>query len=156
MVDGMVWVSRQTQTEAEMSRHPYTYACDFIRALAGHDEHGINLSRSDASKIRQGIAQAIRMDDSELACKLSDYFQANNEEIAAKSIRDFALQRGRSLRHYDEAKNDGLERAALHLQRKADKMRAQPNGSDPTADMMARIFEGEAAEMLALRENFDA
>lgn len=44
--------------------------------------------------------------------------------------------------------NDGLERAALHLQRKADKMR-EANGV--TSRAMAQIFETEAAEILEQR-----
>ena len=49
---------------------------------------------------------------------------------------------------YREGQNDGLERAAVHLQRKADKMR---NGANATADFMARIYEAEAAEILAMK-----
>lgn len=49
---------------------------------------------------------------------------------------------------YQRGYDDGLERAALMLQRKADKMRASAN---TTADTMARIYEEEAKEILAAR-----
>jgi carboxylesterase type B len=54
------------------SRYPYTYACDFIRRAGPVAQSGTVLSRSDASKIRQQIANALGMDDHELACKLAD------------------------------------------------------------------------------------
>jgi hypothetical protein len=63
-----------------MSRHPYTFAADFIRAVAGYNEFGTKLSRYDASQIRQAIAKVIGMDDHELACKLSDAEQSKSEE----------------------------------------------------------------------------
>lgn len=67
----------EVETEESITRHPYTHACDLIRCLAGNGESGTKLSRLDASKIRQGIAAALGMDDHELACKLSDYYQAH-------------------------------------------------------------------------------
>ena len=54
-----------------MSRHPYTHAADFVRALGPTNESGVVLSRADAALIRQGIAKAIGMPDEELAEKLS-------------------------------------------------------------------------------------
>lgn len=54
------------------SRYPYTYACDFIRTLGPVNSGGVVLSRSDASRIRAGIAKALGMDDKELAEKLAD------------------------------------------------------------------------------------
>ena len=59
-----------------MSRHPYTNAADFIRALGPVNSEGAVLSRSDASQIRQGIAAAIGMTDETLAIKLSEAEQA--------------------------------------------------------------------------------
>lgn len=66
-----------------MSRHPYTYACDFIRALGPIGPSGVMLSRSDASLIRSGIAGAIGMSDHDLAVKLSEAEQAKvvEEEV---------------------------------------------------------------------------
>jgi hypothetical protein len=49
------------------------------------------LSRGDASRIRQGIAEAIGMDDHELACRLSDYFQANQERVNDASVKRLML-----------------------------------------------------------------
>lgn len=65
------------------SRYPYTHACDYIRGLGAIQYgEGILLSRSYASQIIQGIAQAIGMDDHQLACKLADVFleQQNDPE----------------------------------------------------------------------------
>lgn len=74
------------------SRYPYTYACDFIRGLAGYAKGGLRegtkLSRSDASSIRSGIAQALGIDDVDLARKLDDYYKAHQDEINEKMARD--------------------------------------------------------------------
>ncbi len=66
------------------SRYPYTYACDYVRGLAGYGEGGTKLSRSDASQVRRGIAEAIGMADDELARKLADYYKANKDELTKK------------------------------------------------------------------------
>lgn len=73
-----------------MSRHPYTHAADFIRALGPVNSEGVVLSRSDASQIRQGIAKVIGMSDEELAIKLSEAeqakTQADHDEVAMRLI----------------------------------------------------------------------
>lgn len=73
-----------------MSRHPYTHAADFIRALGPVNSEGVVLSRSDASQIRQGIAKVIGMSDEELAIKLSKAeqakTQADHDETAMRLI----------------------------------------------------------------------
>lgn len=73
-----------------MSRHPYTHAADFIRALGPVNSEGVVLSRSDASQIRQGIAKVIGMTDEELAIKLSEAeqakTQADHDETAMRLI----------------------------------------------------------------------
>lgn len=74
---------------AEDTRYPYTYAADYIRSIAGYHENGTKLSRSDASQIRQVIANIIGLDDNVLACKLADYYQANEDEIIQKSVNEF-------------------------------------------------------------------
>jgi len=61
------------------SRYPYTYACDYIRMAGPVGPEGVVLSRSDASQIRQRIADALGMDDNELACKLADAQLVNEE-----------------------------------------------------------------------------
>lgn len=71
------------------TRYPYTYAADYIRSLAGYGEGGTKLSRSDSSKILSGIADAIGMTDNELAEKLADYYQENQESIDNKSVEEF-------------------------------------------------------------------
>ena len=63
-------------------RYPYTYAADYVRSLAGYGEFCTKLSRSDASRIRSGIALALGIDDAELARKLADHYKANEDTIA--------------------------------------------------------------------------
>lgn len=76
-------------TQSTDPRYPYTYACDYIRGLAGYGKGGTNISRGEASAIITGIAQAIGINDEELARKLADYYKANEEEIADKSAQEF-------------------------------------------------------------------
>lgn len=57
-------------------RYPYTYASDYLRDITGKTTNGdAKLSRSDASKIREGVALALGMDDAELARRLADYYK---------------------------------------------------------------------------------
>lgn len=58
-----------------MSRFPYTHSCDMIREIVGPQE----VSRSQASELRQKIAEVIDMPDSELASKLATYFMAKHD-----------------------------------------------------------------------------
>ena len=57
-------------------RYPYTYANDYIRGLAGYNGDsmygGMKLSRSDAGRIREKMAEVMGVDDEELAKKLAD------------------------------------------------------------------------------------
>ena len=69
------------------ARYPYTYACDFIRALAGYNEGGTKLSRSDASKIIEGIALAIGMEDRKLAELLADAENNKSDSDREKEIK---------------------------------------------------------------------
>lgn len=78
------------------TRYPYTYACDYVRSLAGFGEGGAKISRSDASTIREGIALALGIDDAEIARKLADYYKRNEAEIDARSaaaVTAFLLSR---------------------------------------------------------------
>ncbi len=52
-----------------MRRHPYIYSCDFIRQYVGS-----NVSRANASSLRSAIADAICMDDMDLAIALAQAF----------------------------------------------------------------------------------
>ena len=71
------------------SRYPYTYSCDFIRMAGPVGRGGVLLSRADASRIRQRIAEALGIDDHELACKLADAEIAHeNCPDAVKAQRD--------------------------------------------------------------------
>ena len=77
-----------------MSRHPYTYSCDLLRLLGPHKGISPVLSRSDASHLREGIAEALGLGDEELATKLSDYYQKNQE--ALENARAKNVMPGRS------------------------------------------------------------
>ncbi len=70
------------------SRYPYTYACDYVRSLAGYNSGGTKISRSDASQIRSGIAAALGIEDSDLARKLADYYKANEDSIIDRNVRE--------------------------------------------------------------------
>lgn len=80
-------------TDNNDTRFPYTYASDYIRSIVGYKYGDTKLSRSEASQIRTGIAKAIGIDDMELAIKLAEYYQLNEDEIAAKSAEDFIRSR---------------------------------------------------------------
>lgn len=69
------------------SRYPYTYAADYLRAYSDCDSHGVRLSRSESSQIRQAVARAISMNDAELARKLADHYLANQSAIDEQSTR---------------------------------------------------------------------
>ncbi len=73
------------------TRYPYTYACDLMRGWAGYDKGGTILSRSDASMIRSELAKVLGMDDHELACKLADYYKANEDALTEQSVRNFRI-----------------------------------------------------------------
>jgi hypothetical protein len=65
--------------ETKDTRHPWTYAADFVRALGPVSNSGIVLSRSDASQIIGGVAAAIGMSKEELADVLSRRQQAKTD-----------------------------------------------------------------------------
>jgi len=70
-----------------MSRHPYTYADDFVRALGPVSRNGVVLSRADATQIIEGIAKAIGMSHEELATKLSYAEQNKSEEDSERQVQ---------------------------------------------------------------------
>ncbi|WP_186187926.1 hypothetical protein [Burkholderia gladioli] len=68
----------------QVSRYPYTEACDYIRAhVTDYDETlGVRvptISRSQASLARLAIARALGMDDEELARKIADYARSQED-----------------------------------------------------------------------------
>jgi hypothetical protein len=75
------------------TRYPYTYAADLLRSLAGYGVCGAKIDRSDAGRIRCGIAEAIGMSDAELATKLADYYKANEATITERSVKEFQAYR---------------------------------------------------------------
>lgn len=68
------------------SRYPYTYACDYLRALAGAGYAGTKLSRADASRLRSGIAEALGIADEEVARRLADHYKENEQALTQKAI----------------------------------------------------------------------
>lgn len=79
----------ENDMSSDDSRYPYTYACDFIRSIAGYGEGGTKLSRSDASQIRSQIAQIIGMPDEDLARKIADHYLADQDTIERKQAEEF-------------------------------------------------------------------
>jgi len=67
------------------TRYPFTYAYDYVRALAGYDRTGTKISRADAAGIVSGIATALEKDRVELAEDLANYYQVHKEEICKDS-----------------------------------------------------------------------
>jgi hypothetical protein len=86
------------------SRYPYTYSCDYIRMAGPVGPGGVVLSRSDASQIRQSIADALGMDDHDLACKLADTELLRQSDPKAVEIQTKRLLN--ALGHYPDCKID--------------------------------------------------
>ena len=59
-------------------RYPYTYAADYVR-IKMWEMNGIQLSRSDASRVRHIIGEALGLDDKEVAEKLAETYLLSNE-----------------------------------------------------------------------------
>lgn len=58
-------------------RHPYTYACDYLRTKVG-----AHISRGEMSQIRSLIADAIGLDDAYLAeCLAKKYQKLTGEDF---------------------------------------------------------------------------
>ena len=68
-------------------RYPYTYAADFVRSYGPVSSEGVVLSRSDAALIREAIAEAIGMEDRELAAKLADAQLANDQDDEFQNLQ---------------------------------------------------------------------
>ena len=66
-------------------RYPYTYSCDYIRHFGPVSSKGVVLSRSDASQIRKGIAEALGLTDENLAIKLADYYKLNEDNLSKEA-----------------------------------------------------------------------
>ena len=71
------------------TRYPYTYAADYIRSLAGYNENGTKISRSDASMIIHDIAKLLQMDGEHLAMKIADAELAKTDEDHKKAVMAF-------------------------------------------------------------------
>jgi hypothetical protein len=67
------------------SRYPYTYACDLLRMALGPGE----LSRSQASRIRSVIADALVIDDEEIAKRLADHFLKQEKALVQRREKQF-------------------------------------------------------------------
>jgi hypothetical protein len=81
-------------TKSDDSRYPYTYACDFIRAIAGYDKGGTKISRADASRITSAIADILDMKHHDLACKIADAELGKTEEDKARESRLILMAMG--------------------------------------------------------------
>lgn len=79
------------------SRYPYTYAADYIRGIAGYNENGTKLSRSDASQIRQVFSDILEfygvgINDYMFACMLADRELQKEEWVNQKQAEEFLEQ----------------------------------------------------------------
>ena len=73
------------------TRYPYTHACDLIRSKGGYNEHGVALSRGNASQIRQLFADVLGINDRVLAELLADYYKVNEDKITLECLKGFNL-----------------------------------------------------------------
>jgi len=71
------------------TRYPYTYAADYIRSLAGYNENGTKISRSDASMIIHHIAMLMEMDKESLANTIADAELEKTDEDHRKAVMAF-------------------------------------------------------------------
>ena len=72
-----------------MSRHPYTHANDMIRHFGPRKGVSPVLSRSDASRIREAIANAVGVSDEEFAATLSNWYQDHSDELSKEVVRQY-------------------------------------------------------------------
>jgi len=80
------------------TRYPYTYAADYVRGLAGYNESGTKLSRSDASTMISAIAQALGLEKESLCKRLADAELAKSDEDHEKQAEEFLrIQKERQL-----------------------------------------------------------
>ncbi|MGX9718335.1 hypothetical protein ACWYXJ_29330 [Janthinobacterium lividum] len=71
------------------TNYPNTYAYDFVRRLAGHGQQGTKLDRGDAGQVCKGLGVALGMSERDLVCRLADYAKANDDDLAAETVRSF-------------------------------------------------------------------
>jgi len=90
---------------SEDTRYPYTYACDLIRIYGGYGVNGTNLSRSDASQIRELFSKVLRINDKELAEKLADYYKNNEDAITKEGTKEF----NSAIVYHNKLKEEGYE-----------------------------------------------
>lgn len=69
-------------------RYPDKCAADYVRLLSGYGEKGTKLSRSDANRICEGIANAIDMDEQDFKRRLADHLRANAKENRDKCVEE--------------------------------------------------------------------
>ena len=83
-----VEIKESIEEKKKHPRYPYTFCADFIRTLAGYNEGGTKISRSDASHIRSTISKILGLDDEMVAKAIADYYLENEEEISSKSSEE--------------------------------------------------------------------
>jgi len=70
-------------------RYPHTYADDYIRGIAGYNQDGTKLSRSDAGKIIKAICEASGQDYDQVCCALADCELDKTEEDHERQAQEF-------------------------------------------------------------------
>ena len=75
-------------------RYPYTYAYDYIRCLAGYNENGTKLSRSDCARLLDDICKFCNIDKEILVRNIADFYLKNSDVIAEKSFKELSYALG--------------------------------------------------------------
>jgi hypothetical protein len=73
----------------EDPRYPYTYAADYLRAVAGYNNTGTKISRADASRLCRAITDIAGIGNEWLAQQLADYYLSHQDDITEKSVAEF-------------------------------------------------------------------
>jgi len=71
------------------SRYPHTYADDYIRGIAGYNQHGTKLSRSDAGEVIKAMCEATGQDYYQVLCALADCELNKTEEDHERQAQEF-------------------------------------------------------------------
>lgn len=85
-------LKKEEEIKKEDTSYPYAYAEELIRSIAGYltpNDTGNKLSRSDASRILQKVAEILELDFKYVSSKLSDYYLEHKNELTENSITDF-------------------------------------------------------------------
>ena len=81
-------MSQDNQPPYMDGRYPHTYADDYIRGIAGYNQDGTKLSRSDAAHIIEAICEVAGQSTEEVYRALADRELAKTDEEIEKQAHD--------------------------------------------------------------------